>query len=41
MNFEEYVDENINRIVKIKEKLKARFSSIDRDLELQQLEEEI
>ena len=34
MNFEEYVDENIEHVAKIREKLKARFGAIDRDLEL-------
>ena len=34
MNFEEYTDENIEHVAKIREKLKARFGAIDRDLEL-------
>ena len=34
MNFEEYIDENIEHVAKIREKLKARFGAIDRDLEL-------
>ena len=34
MNFDEYIDENIEHVAKIREKLKARFGSIDRDLEL-------
>ena len=34
MNFDEYIDENIERVAKIREKLKARFGAIDRDLEL-------
>ena len=34
MNFEEYVDENIEHVAKIREKLKARFGAIDRDREL-------
>ncbi len=34
MNFDEYIDENIEHVAKIREKLKARFGAIDRDLEL-------
>ncbi|MHB1708689.1 MAG: hypothetical protein ACYCT2_04355 [Thermoplasmataceae archaeon] len=34
MNFEEYVKESIEHIVKIKEKMKETFGNIDRDLEL-------
>ena len=34
MNFEEYIDESIEHVVKIRDKLKARFGAIDRDLEL-------
>ena len=34
MNFEEYIDENIEHVAKIREKLKARFGAIDRDMEL-------
>ena len=34
MNFEEYIDENIEHVAKIREKLKTRFGAIDRDLEL-------
>ncbi len=34
MNFDEYTDENIDHVAKIREKLKARFGNIDRDLEL-------
>lgn len=34
MNFDEYIDESIEHVTKIREKLKARFGAIDRDLEL-------
>jgi len=34
MNFEEYVKESIEHVVKIREKLKETFGNIDRDLEL-------
>ena len=33
-NFDEYVDESIDHVAKIREKLRARFGAIDRDLEL-------
>ena len=34
MNFDEYIEESIDHVAKIREKLKARFGAIDRDLEL-------
>jgi len=34
MNFDEYVKESIDHVVKIREKLKETFGNIDRDLEL-------
>ena len=34
MNFDEYIEESIEHVAKIREKLKARFGAIDRDLEL-------
>ena len=34
MNFDEYIEESIEHVAKIREKLKAMFGAIDRDLEL-------
>ena len=34
MNFDEYIEESTDHVAKIREKLKARFGAIDRDLEL-------